>query len=165
MAVKASKHVFSQTDKSIGLFLKTMNTNPANPEWQVFLKECKADKRIYVLIETMDRPDVLGLIDCCDAYMSLHKAEGFDRTIAEAILLSKLVIASDYSGNVDFQDTINYLSVEVKSVKVTSLDYQWVDFEDEAVWGDDVLESCINKMTRIRNKSDTHVCDVDLIKF
>ena len=34
----------------------------------------------------MDRPDVLGLINCCDAYASLHSAEGFGRTIAEAIL-------------------------------------------------------------------------------
>jgi len=164
-AVNAFKQAFSQTYKSVGLVLKTMNTNPVNPEWQDFLKECKADKRIYVLTETMDRPDVLGLIDCCDAYVSLHRAEGFGRTMAEAILLGKPVIASDYSGNVDFQDSINYLSVEVKLVKVTSLDYQWIDSEDEAVWGDVVLSSCINKMKKIKNKSDTYGCDINFIKF
>lgn len=88
-AVNGFKQAFPQTDKSVGLVLKTMNTNPADPEWQAFLKESKADKRVFVLTETMDRPDVLGLIDCCDAYMSLHRAEGFGRTIAEAILLKQ----------------------------------------------------------------------------
>jgi glycosyltransferase involved in cell wall biosynthesis len=143
-AVNAFKQAFPQADKSVGLVLKTMNTNPTNPEWQTFLKECKTDKRIYVLTETMDRPDVLGLIDCCDAYVSLHRAEGFGRTIAEAILLGKPVIASNYSGNVDFVDLDNYLLVDCTLVKVKN--YQWVDEKDNSMWADIVESDCVKKI-------------------
>ena len=30
---------------------------------------------------TLDREVVLGLVDACDAYVSLHRAEGFGRTL------------------------------------------------------------------------------------
>jgi glycosyltransferase involved in cell wall biosynthesis len=124
-AVNAFKLAFPQTDKSVGLVLKTMNTNSTNPEWQSFLKECKADKRIHVLTETMDRPDVLGLIDCCDAYVSLHRAEGFGRTIAEAILLNKKIIATKYSGNCDYMYFDGCYSVKSSLINISANEYHW----------------------------------------
>jgi ATP-binding cassette subfamily B protein len=48
-----------------------------------------ADARIVFLHGTMDRGDVLGLFAACDAYVSPHRAEGFGRTLAEAMLLGK----------------------------------------------------------------------------
>ena len=42
------------------------------------------------------------LIVSCDAYVSLHRSEGFGITMAEAMLLGKPVVATDYSGNIDF---------------------------------------------------------------
>jgi glycosyltransferase involved in cell wall biosynthesis len=133
-AVKAFKKAFPQTNKSVGLVLKTMNTNPVNPEWQAFLKECKADKRIYVLTETMERPDVLGLIDCCDAYVSLHRSEGFGRTINEAMLLNKPVIMTNYSGNMDsFKSKYTY-EIDYKLLQVS--EYHWLDKNDYAVWAE-----------------------------
>ena len=38
----------------------------------------------------------------CDAYVSLHRSEGFGLTLAEAMFYGKPVIATAYSGNVDF---------------------------------------------------------------
>ena len=56
---------------------------------------------------TLDREVVLGLVDACDAYVSMHRAEGFGRTLAEGMLLGKPVVGTDFSGNTDFltQDT------------------------------------------------------------
>jgi glycosyltransferase involved in cell wall biosynthesis len=149
-AVNAFKQAFPQTDKSVGLVLKTMNSNPNNPEWQVFLKECKADKRIYVLTETMDRPDVLGLIDCCDVYVSLHRAEGFGRTVSEAFLLNKYVIASNYSGNLNIftKDTVLRVGGEIVPV---ARNYPWVDLVDCAVWFDPSIKEAANLMRHTFN--------------
>ena len=149
-AVNAFKKAFSQTDKSVGLVLKTMNTKESNPEWQAFLNECTADKRIYVLTEIMGRSDVLGLIDCCDVYVSLHRSEGFGRTIAEAILLNKKVIATNYSGNIDFNIYKNIIPIDFDLELVENGMYHWVNDQDEAVWGTAKIDSVVSAFKSIK---------------
>jgi glycosyltransferase involved in cell wall biosynthesis len=135
-AVKAFKQAFVLTDDSVGLVFKTMNTKANNPEWLAFLKECQMDRRIHVITETFDRPAVLGLINTCDAYVSLHRAEGFGRTMAEALLLGKPVVATNYSGNVDFIDAESDFLVDYKIINAMDYSYQWVDGADKQVWAD-----------------------------
>jgi glycosyltransferase involved in cell wall biosynthesis len=133
-AVQAFKQAFKPADNTVGLVLKTMNTKPNNPEWQAFVKECQTDKRIQLMTNTLDRPAVLGLINACDAYVSLHRAEGFGRTLAEAMLLGKPVVATGYSGNVDFMHPTISASVPFKLKPLAANDYQWLAPEDMAVW-------------------------------
>ena len=134
-AVQAFKQAFKPTDNTVGLVLKTMNTKPNNPEWQAFLKECQTDKRIQLITETLDRPEVLGLINACDAYVSLHRAEGFGRTLAEAMLLGKPVVATNYSGNADFMIKGSF-PVDYQLIAIAKNTYQWVDENDQCVWAD-----------------------------
>ena len=56
--------------------------------------------------------EVRDLMAACDAYVSLHRAEGTGLTIAEAMALGKPVIATDWSGNTDFADASNSYPVE-----------------------------------------------------
>jgi glycosyltransferase involved in cell wall biosynthesis len=152
-AVQAFKHAFEPTDNSVGLVLKTMNIKPNNPEWQAFLKECQTDKRIQLITETLDRPEVLGLINACDAYVSLHRAEGFGRTLAEAMLLGKPVIATNYSGNVDFMHPQLNALVSYKLVPLNEQDYQWVDSNDQQVWADADVTNGADCMSQIIKKA------------
>jgi glycosyltransferase involved in cell wall biosynthesis len=163
-AVNAFKQAFPQTDKTVGLVLKTMNTNPENLEWQEFLNECKSDQRIQVLTETMDRPDVLGLIDCCDAYVSLHRAEGFGRTIAEAILLNKKVISTNYSGNVDFNNAGRVFEVSYSLIRVANEKYQWIVEEDSAEWSDPSIADASIKMMNCKKEIKTLGMNSDFTK-
>jgi hypothetical protein len=105
--IAAFQRAFPVGDGSVGLVLKTMNGRADNDAWQQFVAVCAADPRITLLDRTLDREVVLGLVDACDAYVSLHRAEGFGRTLAEAMLLGKPVVGTDFSGNTDFltQDT------------------------------------------------------------
>jgi glycosyltransferase involved in cell wall biosynthesis len=51
-----------------------------------------------------------ALVNACDAYASLHRAEGLGLTIAEAMALGKPAIATAYSGNLEFMtDENSYL--------------------------------------------------------
>ena len=43
-----------------------------------------------------------ALIAACDCYVSLHRSEGFGLTMAEAMWLGRPVIATGYSGNLEF---------------------------------------------------------------
>ena len=135
-AVQAFKQAFKPDDNSVGFVFKTMNTKPDNPEWQAFLKECQTDKRIQLITETLDRPALLGLINACDAYVSLHRAEGFGRTLVEAMLLGKPVVATNYSGNLDFMQNELAHPVEFKLIDLDNSAYQWVDMHDSAQWAD-----------------------------
>ena len=49
-----------------------------------------------------DDVDVHTLYAACDVYASLHRAEGFGLTLAEAMLSGKPALASDWSGNLEF---------------------------------------------------------------
>jgi glycosyltransferase involved in cell wall biosynthesis len=63
-----------------------------------------------------DRPDVdvmdgylswwetRALMELADCYASLHRSEGFGLTMAEAMALGKPVVATGWSGNLDFMD-------------------------------------------------------------
>jgi hypothetical protein len=54
----------------------------------------------------------------CDCYVSLHRAEGFGFGPAEAMCLGKPVIATGYSGNLDFMTPENSLLVDYRLVPI-----------------------------------------------
>ena len=100
--VRAFKEAFPLGNESVGLVVKTMRATPDNPVWQALLEEARADTRIAIISETLNRGAVLDLYRACDGFVSLHRAEGFGRGIAEAMMLSKPVLVTGFSGNMDF---------------------------------------------------------------
>jgi hypothetical protein len=55
---------------------------------------------------------MLDLIEACDAYVSLHRAEGIGLTITDALALGKPVIATGWSGNMDYMNFANSFPVQ-----------------------------------------------------
>jgi hypothetical protein len=86
----------------------------ANPQDLARLKAaCAAAGAAVVLIDrVMSREEVFALVKCCDCYVSLHRSEGFGLTMAEAMGLGKPVIATGYSGNLDFMTPKNSYLVD-----------------------------------------------------
>jgi glycosyltransferase involved in cell wall biosynthesis len=72
---------------------------------------------IEVRVGDLSRHDVYGLISSCDAYVSLHRAEGFGYTCAEAMAYGKPVIATGYSGNMQFMNESNSYPVRYREVE------------------------------------------------
>ena len=76
-------------------------------------------------------------MDACDAYVSLHRSEGLGLTMAEAMLMGKPVIATNFSGNVDFMDDSNSLLVRHELVKLGKpippydADLEWAEPSEE----------------------------------
>ena len=134
--IAAFSKAFPAKDKEVNLVLKVMNAKSADPRWQAFIKLCEKDDRIWLITETLDRPDVLGLVACCDAYVSLHRAEGFGRTLAEAMMYGKPVIATGYSGNADFMHPELSFAVDHEVVPVQSGEYPFVEDADNGVWAE-----------------------------
>jgi glycosyltransferase involved in cell wall biosynthesis len=149
-ALKAFRQAFPARDKSVGLVLKTMNSDPENPVWQKFVKECQQDKRIIILDRTLERGEVLGLIECCDVYVSLHRSEGFGRTQAEAIQFGKPVVGTDFSGNTDFLTAETGFPVKLKKRVVQEGEYPFVTDADKAWWADPLVNDAARQMKAAR---------------
>ena len=60
--------------------------------------------------------DQYSLINQCDAYISLHRSEGLGLGMAEAMYLKKPVIATNYSGNLEFMNKKNSCLVDYSLV-------------------------------------------------
>ncbi|MGF7206206.1 glycosyltransferase involved in cell wall biosynthesis [Skermanella aerolata] len=100
--VRAFRDAFPVGDEPVGLVVKAMRATPDNPAWQFLLEETRTDRRISLIGETLSRGMVLDLYRACNCFVSLHRAEGFGRGIAEAMTLGKPVIVTGFSGNMDF---------------------------------------------------------------
>jgi glycosyltransferase involved in cell wall biosynthesis len=59
-----------------------------------------------------------AMIAACDCYVSLHRSEGFGLTPAEAMALGKPVIATGYSGNLDYMTSQNAHLVDYELVPI-----------------------------------------------
>ena len=100
--LEAFWRAFPRTLKDVGLVVKTMNVDMDNETWNKFHEMVSTDDRIILISETFSKNKILGLMNCCDAFLSLHRSEGFGRCIAEMMWLGKPVIATNFSGNTDF---------------------------------------------------------------
>ena len=83
------------------LVLKSINGEQF-PEQRDHLAAAVAGRSDILLREDyLDVREKNALMASCDCYVSLHRSEGFGLTIAEAMLLGRPVIATDYSGAAD----------------------------------------------------------------
>jgi glycosyltransferase involved in cell wall biosynthesis len=167
-AITAFQLAFPMADKdanNVGLVLKVMNTKPTDPAWLAFEKICKADHRIQIVNQTLSREEILGLIQVCDAYVSPHRAEGFGRTLAEAMLLGKAVIATNFSGNQMFMDPKLTLRVRYKMINLKRGDYHFIEDDDGAQWAEPSIEDFAKKMRLAIDHSKDSQFSIDVKTF
>jgi len=115
-AVQAFRSAFAPTDPAL-LVLKCAH-GESDPESLARLRQAAGDPRIVLIDRSMTRAEVDSLIDACDAYVSLHRSEGFGLTLAEAMLAGKPVIATNWSGNTDFMTEDNSFPVRYGLVQL-----------------------------------------------
>ena len=97
----AFRCAFPLGDEPVALMVKGLRVEEL-PEWQDLRLAAEADARIILMVESLPRGALLDLHRMTDCFVSLHRAEGFGRNIAECMSLGKPVIVTEYSGNMDF---------------------------------------------------------------
>jgi glycosyltransferase involved in cell wall biosynthesis len=92
------------------------------------------------------RPRAIALLALSDCFLSLHRSEGFGRGPAEAMLLGKPVIATDYSGTRDFATPETALLVDYRLVPVGAEEYPGAEGQ---VWAEVDLDHAASAMRRL----------------
>ncbi len=73
---------------------------------------------VRLIQDTLSRPDMAQLVASADVLLSLHRAEGFGLLLAEAMLHQVPVIATGWSGNVDFMTREDSALIDYELVPV-----------------------------------------------
>lgn len=115
--IDAYEKAFGINNEKVKLVLKTSLSNQHSKAKNKVTERIGNNKSIIYKEEMLRRPELLALVNKADCYISLHRSEGFGLTIAEAMALGKPVIATGYSGNLDFTNTNNSFLVKYKLVK------------------------------------------------
>jgi glycosyltransferase involved in cell wall biosynthesis len=103
--IRAFRRAFSREEK-VALLIKVTRGEADLPSLTMLLEAAKS-AGVTIANELVSRPQALGYIDMCDCFISLHRSEGFGLPLAEAMLLGKPVIATNYSGNLSFMTREN----------------------------------------------------------
>ncbi|SFV17072.1 Glycosyl transferases group 1 [Pseudoduganella namucuonensis] len=148
--VDAFRLAFGPDDAGVVLVLKAMNVDLGDALWQALVRRVAGDSRIRIVMGTLPRVDVLRLVQACDVYVSLHRAEGFGRTLAEALLMGKPVVATDFSGSRDFLLATTGFPVRWRRTEVGPGEYPFVAGGDAAWWAEPDLDHAAEQLRLAR---------------
>jgi len=124
------------------LVIKCINGSHAPQQLEKLRKASRGRSDIILWDGYLNFSRQKALIGTCDAYISLHRAEGFGFTMLEAMSMGKPVIATGYSGNLEFMTETNSCLVPYTLIPVadgnapypTSAHWAEPDIDAAASW-------------------------------
>ncbi|MGU3417780.1 glycosyltransferase [Methylobacterium sp. D54C] len=102
-ALNAFRRAFGARS-DVHLIIKVTGAEVMNLDYQRFKSDAARYQNVSIIEGTFTREKSFTLLASTDVYISLHRAEGFGLTCAEAMAMQKPVVASSYSGNMDYME-------------------------------------------------------------
>ncbi|MDR3435682.1 glycosyltransferase family 4 protein [Telmatospirillum sp.] len=142
--IRAYRQAFGD-DPRTSLVLKT-SFGDKHPDLLAELRAAAAGSGIVIIDQVFGQDQTLALMQAADCYVSLHRSEGFGLTMAEAMLQGKPVIATGYSGNVDFMDASNSLLVDHR---IVTLDHDCPPYPAGSRWAEPSVDHAAALMRQV----------------
>ena len=139
--IRAFRKAFRRDDKAM-LVLKCTNID----KHAKILRATAKDADVRLIPSLFYRRELDDLMSRADCYVSLHRAEGFGLTMAEAMSLGKPVIATAYSGNLDYMNPGNSFLVRYE---LTTIEEDHGPYQKGAVWAEPDVEHAAELMRNI----------------
>ena len=138
-AIEAFRRAFrhDQGPSRPGLVIKLLNGNLAPEAMAALRDQIGDDPGIFLVDRTLSRLEMSSLVKLCDAVVSLHRAEGFGLLVAEAMLLGRPVIATDYAATTELVTPATGFPVDCRLIPVRQGAYP---FGAGQVWADPDLD-------------------------
>ncbi len=112
-------------DPSVLLVIKSVNKASSAGVGADIESIINASNNILSIDTYLDKEALLSLISAADCYVSLHRSEGLGLGMAEAMSLGTLVVATGYSGNMDFMSSDSALLVDYTLKPVDAAEYPY----------------------------------------
>ncbi len=145
-AIKAFLTAFSPMQQDVFLIIKSMNGHLHSTAYENLKLHARHDPRIIFIDQSMSTDEARGLLQCADCYVSLHRSEGLGLGMAESMYLGKPVIATAYSGNLEFMNNSNACLVDFTEISVAPEEYPHAQNQ---VWADPNLQTAALGMQKI----------------
>jgi glycosyltransferase involved in cell wall biosynthesis len=148
--IEAYVKAFPKRKTNLKLVIKTSNHQLRISQHEKLIRACQDRNDIVIVTRKMTTSEINSLIESCQGYVSLHRAEGFGIPLAMAMMLEKPVIATGYSGNLDFMSETNSFLVDysmISTKNATELIYQNL----QSRWADPDVEAAARFMQIIDN--------------
>ena len=107
---------------------------------------------IRVIEGALPQADMAGLMAAADIVLSLHRSEGFGLVPAQAMALGKPVVATGWSGNLDFMTRDNSALVSYSLVPVQ--DPEGAFYSDGQKWADADVDEAAGWLRRLAGDAD-----------
>ena len=148
--VNAFCRAFAGDRRDVRLSVKIRGHNDAGRR-QWLLDAASRDTRIEVIDRTLARSDMDQLVMSCDAFISLHRSEGFGFGPAEALAAGKPVVSTDFSATTDFITPETGYPVAYRTVPVAPDSY--VDWKGQ-VWAEPDIDDAVRALREIVDDPD-----------
>jgi glycosyltransferase involved in cell wall biosynthesis len=154
-AINAWLKAFPSPLPSAHLTIKISGANE-NDKNLMRLKEIEAQRSdISLMFQSLSDEDMSSFILGFDALLSLHRSEGYGLGLAEALNLGLSVIATGYSGNLDFMTDKKYSKqshlIDYKLIKLNDKDghYAYLTGKKDQFWADPYIGSAAKALIEI----------------
>jgi glycosyltransferase involved in cell wall biosynthesis len=142
--VKAFRDAIRPGDNA-ALVLKSSDRVGYSFDYEMVKAEADGETIIFVE-QTLDRIPAYDFMKSLDVYVSLHRAEGFGLTCAEAMAAAIPTIASGYSGNLEFMTADNSLLVPTATIQT---ERPFGPYPRGTLWGDPNHDAAVDAIRRM----------------
>jgi glycosyltransferase involved in cell wall biosynthesis len=129
----------------VKLVIKTSNHLKHLSQYKKLIAYATRNKNIVIIERNLNDKDLMSLIKHAFVYASLHRAEGFGLTMAQAMFLGVPCLATGYSGNLDFMNVDNSLLVNYKKIKITHKAHT-VYYNSRGEWAQPDIDDSVDKL-------------------
>jgi glycosyltransferase involved in cell wall biosynthesis len=139
--IAAFRRAFRRDDAAL-LVIKSINREHDRAGRDSLGRESEGAKVVFMDTH-ISGAEVNALFASADCYVSLHRSEGLGLGMAHAMYLGKPVIATNYSGNLEFMNSDNSLLVDYA---MTELNEDSGPYERGTRWAEPKVEHAANLM-------------------
>jgi glycosyltransferase involved in cell wall biosynthesis len=150
-AFEAYARAFPEPSAARILICKVLHHDSAVDEFEAFKRKVAARPDVVLMTEVLTGQEVGDLIANIDVMISLHRSEGYGLALAEAMHRGRVVVATGWSGNVDFMDEESAILIPYTLAPVNDPQKQ---YNEVAFWADPDIETAAQALRRLEASPD-----------